>query len=82
MKLILVFSLLTVLVSAFEDIPPPSTPSCPCARIYMPLCASNGVTYNNKCEFECAQRNLANTGVQIGVIRHGRCEEPSGYYDA
>ncbi|XP_047992367.1 serine protease inhibitor Kazal-type 1-like isoform X2 [Leguminivora glycinivorella] len=79
MKLILVCSLLTVLVSAHENYPP--TPSCPCGRVYMPLCASNGVTYNNMCEFECAHRHLAQMGYHIGVIREGRCEEPSGFYE-
>lgn len=29
---------------------------CICQKIFTPLCASNGKTYNNDCEFRCAQR--------------------------
>lgn len=30
--------------------------SCVCNRIYSPLCASDGKTYSNDCELDCAQK--------------------------
>ncbi|GJQ73610.1 hypothetical protein Trydic_g13954 [Trypoxylus dichotomus] len=44
---------------------------CICGRIYQPLCASNGVTYANPCEFDCVLKRKRN----LRVIKAGRCEE-------
>lgn len=35
---------------------------CVCTFMFLPLCASNGVTYANKCEFECDKRKEFNKG--------------------
>uniref|UniRef100_A0A182VUL4 Kazal-like domain-containing protein n=1 Tax=Anopheles minimus TaxID=112268 RepID=A0A182VUL4_9DIPT len=44
---------------------------CPCKRTYLPLCASNGQTYNNACAFRCAKQLERS----LTVTRKGRCEK-------
>nr|XP_053646879.1 uncharacterized protein LOC128698582 isoform X2 [Cherax quadricarinatus] len=63
-------------------IPLPSTSSgstrCreDCVKIYMPVCASNGRTYNNKCILEaesCKDRRAGGTGfVQVADVACGK----------
>ncbi|KAK8723654.1 hypothetical protein OTU49_011479 [Cherax quadricarinatus] len=46
-----------------------------CAKIYMPVCASNGRTYNNKCILEaesCKDRTAGGTGFVL--VADGACE--------
>ncbi|CAG9129604.1 hypothetical protein JYU34_001484 [Plutella xylostella] len=49
---------------------------CACGRIYLPLCASDRLTYNSYCELDCRNRYLkwihADT---IHKLRDGRCED-------
>ncbi|KAK5641401.1 hypothetical protein RI129_009948 [Pyrocoelia pectoralis] len=42
---------------------------CPCPRILMPVCASNGRTYNNMCEFECAAKKS-----NLKLVKRSSCE--------
>jgi len=44
-----------------------------CPRIYAPVCASNGQTFNNQCLFEVAQCMVANGGDQISLVHDGAC---------
>lgn len=44
---------------------------CFCPKILMPLCGSDGLTYNNRCEFDCAKRSRKD----LKIIREGRCGE-------
>lgn len=48
-----------------------SIANCPCTREYQPFCASNNVTYDNKCLFECAQGKNQHLSIQF----QGRCGE-------
>ncbi|ODM93806.1 Serine protease inhibitor dipetalogastin [Orchesella cincta] len=47
----------------------PQPETCICTKIYLPVCGSNGVTYDNPCILECAQKS--NPG--ITMVREGRC---------
>ncbi|XP_073961581.1 protease inhibitor 2-like isoform X2 [Choristoneura fumiferana] len=77
MKLLLVLSLsLLALASAYQETPWLS--SCPCGRIYVPLCGSDGLTYNNRCEFDCRAsqlRKILGVDNNIFVKKTGRCED-------
>merc|ERR1711970_1264482 len=48
---------------------------CPkmCTKIYMPVCGSDGTTYNNKCELENAS---CQSEVEITVANEGKCCGP------
>ncbi|CAH2044128.1 unnamed protein product, partial [Iphiclides podalirius] len=52
-------------VSVVEQ--PQETPSCTCARDYKPVCATNGVTFDNMCLMRCA-------GEHLSVQSFGPCE--------
>ena len=43
-------------------------PSCACTRNLAPVCASNGVTYNNECMMRCRG------GDELTVASHGPCK--------
>lgn len=45
------------------------TQLCICTREFNPVCASNGKTYGNQCEFECAKRDLKD----LEITSQGSC---------
>jgi len=47
-------------------------PVCICPRHLFPVCASNGITYGNKCAFKCAKDNM---DPELIITKNGRCNE-------
>lgn len=50
---------------------------CACPRMYVPVCASNGVTYGNTCTFNCAASKVAN----LKIMREGECDDDDGIWE-
>ncbi|EDW25194.1 GL15256 [Drosophila persimilis] len=46
---------------------------CPCPRNYDPVCASNMVTYPNRCEYDCVRREAERRGRNLEFLRSGQC---------
>ena len=45
-----------------------------CPKVYLPVCGSDGLTYNSRCELEAG--NCAKEGADITVVHEGRCGCP------
>lgn len=44
---------------------------CSCTREYLPVCATDNMTYNNVCLFECAKLKYK----ELEIKSHGECDE-------
>ncbi|EDV99366.1 serine protease inhibitor Kazal-type 1 [Drosophila grimshawi] len=78
MKLLGLFLAMCLLLSVFvsghpdeEKAAPKRT--CPCPRNFDPVCASNLITYPNRCMYDCARRDLERSGRSLNLIRSGSC---------
>lgn len=68
------FLLAIVLVAIFAIGSSHETPVCACARNYMPVCASNGRTYANKCVFDCDNSGLGRSA-QLRIVANTNCDD-------
>ncbi|XP_055542561.1 serine protease inhibitor dipetalogastin-like [Wyeomyia smithii] len=65
--LLLLLSLLVAVISGTE----PGEP-CVCQKILTPVCASDGITYENECLMHCAEREQ---GITLDIVKQGSCDE-------
>nr|QTY40862.1 venom polypeptide precursor [Doratifera vulnerans] len=71
-----IVTVLALFLSAALSSPTDAGPICPCLRLYDPLCASDGKSYNSKCEFDCTQSYVKQKyGKDIYVLKQGKCDE-------
>ena len=66
-KLMVVIGVAVLVQSSYSA---PPADACFCGREYLPICASNGVTYYNKCLFQCAK----NRNKDLKIKFYGECE--------
>ncbi|XP_052853173.1 serine protease inhibitor Kazal-type 13 [Drosophila gunungcola] len=48
---------------------------CPCNLLKAEVCGTNGVTYKNRCFFECTQREYKRLGRNLNIRRLGSCQD-------
>eukprot|EP00122_Pirum_gemmata_P013314 Pgem_evm1s12399 len=65
---------LPAIITKVSDGECPKKDNCnrPCPKILMPVCASNGESYDNKCIMEMEMCKL---GAELTVVSDGRCED-------
>ncbi|OXA61348.1 uncharacterized protein LOC110854054 [Folsomia candida] len=44
--------------------------TCSCGEETSEVCASNGITYKNRCKFDCAQHRVS----RLRIVRNGSCD--------
>ncbi|XP_011179994.1 ovomucoid-like [Zeugodacus cucurbitae] len=71
-SLLLAILLLVTLTNA-APAPEEDGPFCPCPRNYEPVCASNMVTYSNRCNYDCVRRDVERRGRSLNLLRSGPC---------
>ncbi|XP_022225950.1 agrin-like [Drosophila obscura] len=71
------FALISILalVLASMCLAPAEASFCPCnlKTEKTEVCGSNGVTYKNRCEFECTQRDYKKLGRVLNIRNSGPC---------
>lgn len=75
MKSLNLFALLLVVFAVFLGHLGQSEASfCPCdLKVKGQVCGSNGVTFVNRCEFDCTQRDYKKLGRNLNIQKMGPC---------
>ncbi|XP_004530247.1 agrin-like [Ceratitis capitata] len=72
MKFFSLFTVLLVLVVVCVNLSAASF--CPCDLSQKgQICGSNGITYKNRCEFECTQKDYKKLGRTLNIAKTGPC---------
>ncbi|EDW75863.1 uncharacterized protein Dwil_GK15162 [Drosophila willistoni] len=62
------------LIMAMMMLSPVEGSFCPCnLKEKGEVCGSNGVTYKNRCEFDCTQRDYKKLGRKLNIQKMGTC---------
>ncbi|XP_017065415.2 uncharacterized protein LOC108104064 [Drosophila eugracilis] len=69
MKLLVLVGLLGLLVTLFVGSTEASY--CPCNLRKAEVCGTNGVTYQNRCLFDCTQREYRKLGRTLNIRKQG-----------
>ncbi|XP_037961159.1 serine protease inhibitor Kazal-type 1 [Teleopsis dalmanni] len=75
-QLLFIFGLILAAVcsvTSAQEEDAPKRKFCPCPRNYDPVCASNMVTYSNRCEYDCVRRQAERSGRSLPLLRNGPC---------
>ncbi|XP_037882139.1 serine protease inhibitor Kazal-type 9-like [Glossina fuscipes] len=73
MKVFSIFLLLILTITLFMSIAQAQA-LCDCNfKTKEEICGSNGVTYKNRCEFECTQRDYKKLQRTLNVAKMGHC---------
>ncbi|XP_020803192.1 uncharacterized protein LOC110183970 [Drosophila serrata] len=73
MKCLALVVLLALLVTLLAGSSEASYCPCDLKTKATQICGSNGVTYQNRCEFECTQRDYRKLGRSLNVRKEGQC---------
>lgn len=70
-KLIVLIGIVALTVQTSNSASIHSENDCVCTREYLPICATNDVTYSNKCQFQCEKKRNSD----LEIKSYGECEE-------
>ncbi|XP_016932168.2 uncharacterized protein [Drosophila suzukii] len=73
MKCLALLVLLVLLITLFSGSSEGSFCPCDLKTKGTEVCGSNGVTYKNRCEFECTQRDYKKLGRTLNIQKDGSC---------
>ncbi|XP_017062260.1 uncharacterized protein LOC108102107 [Drosophila ficusphila] len=76
MKCLVFVVLLGLLIAIFAGSSEGNLCTCDLKTKSMEVCGSNGVTYKNRCEFECTQRDYKKLGRTLNIRSMGSCSVP------
>ncbi|XP_017062261.1 chymotrypsin inhibitor-like [Drosophila ficusphila] len=71
MKWLFLVALLGLLVALFGG--SAEATYCPCNLMKAEVCGTNGITYKNRCLFECTQRMYRKLGRTLNIRKQGSC---------
>ncbi|XP_043641162.1 agrin [Drosophila teissieri] len=73
MKFLTLLAVLGLLIALFAGSTEGSYCPCDLKTKGTEVCGSNGVTFKNRCEFECSQRDYKKLGRTLNIKNEGPC---------